>query len=106
MLQQDKADDYVIATGEVHTVREFIELAFNRIGIEVEWRGKGLNEIGIDKKTKKVLVEVDEKYFRPSEVELLLGDATKAKEKLNWKPKLSFENLVKKMIDADLERYH
>lgn len=102
MLQQDKPDDYVIATGETHSVREFVELAAKEIGFDLEWKGKGLSEIGIDKKTGKAIVRVDEKYFRPAEVDLLLGDPSKANKILNWKPKYSFEDLVKEMINSDL----
>ncbi len=103
MLQQEKCDDYVIATGEAHSVREMAEEAFKDIDINIEWKGKGANEIGIDKKTRKVLIEVDTKYFRPTEVESLVGDASKAKKKLGWKPKVKFKELVKIMVKADLE---
>jgi len=101
MLQQDKADDYVLATNETHTVREFVQLAFKYVGIDIEWRGEGVEEEGFDKQTNKCLIKIDPKYFRPTEVELLIGDYTKAKEKLNWKPKIKFEELVKLMIEAD-----
>ncbi len=104
ILQQDEPDDYVIATGEYHSVREFTELAFRRAGIELRWEGEGVDEKGIDKATGRVLVEVDPKFFRPSEVEQLLGNPTKAKEKLGWNPrKTSFEELVKIMVDADMK---
>ena len=103
MLQQDKPKDYVIATGETHTVREFVEAAFNEIGIDIKWQGKGVEEKGIDIKTGKVLVEVDEKYFRPAEVELLLGDPAKAEKELGWKRKVSFQELVSGMVKYDLE---
>ena len=104
ILQQPEPDDYVIATGEYHTVREFCTLAFHHAGIDLEWQGKGLDEKGIDKKTGKVLVEVDPKYFRPAEVEQLLGDPTKAKTVLGWNPrKTSFEDLVKIMVDHDMK---
>lgn len=103
MLQQDNPDDYVISTGETHTVRELIEESFKYVGIEVKWSGKGFNEIGIDKKTKKIVVRVDKRYFRPAEVDLLLGDCSKAKKQLGWKPKVSFKQLVKMMMDFDLE---
>jgi GDPmannose 4,6-dehydratase len=102
MLQQEKCDDYVIATGEAHTVRELAEEAFKNIGVELFWKGKGVNEKGIDKKTGKVFIEVDPKYFRPTEVESLVGDASKAKKKLGWKPKVKFKKLVKIMVEADL----
>jgi len=104
MLQQDKPDDYVIATGETHSVREFVELAFKAVDIDIEWKGEGLNEKGIDKKTGKVLVEVSPKFFRPAEVDLLIGDYSKAKEKLGWKPKTTFPQLVQIMVEADVKR--
>jgi len=103
MLQQPEPDDYVIATGEQHSVREFCELAFKELKINLEWQGQGLEEKGIDKKTNKVIIEVDPRYFRPAEVESLLGDSTKAREKLGWSPKISFEELVKEMVQSDLE---
>ena len=103
MLQQNEPDDYVIATGESHTVREFAEEAFKQIDIELVWEGEGINEVGKDSKTGKVLVEVDPRYFRPTEVEYLVGDASKAKEKLSWQPKVKFGELVKIMVDADME---
>lgn len=102
MLQQKNPDDYVISTGETHSIREFCEEAFKIAGHEIIWKGKGLNEKGIDKKTKKTLVEIDPKYFRPTEVELLIGDNTKAKKKLGWKPKVNFKKLVKIMVEHDL----
>jgi GDPmannose 4,6-dehydratase len=103
ILQQPEPDDYVIATGQQHSVREFCELAFRKVGIDLEWQGEGLDEKGIDKKTGKVIVEIDPRYFRPAEVESLCGDATKAREKLGWQPKISFEELVKEMVKFDLE---
>jgi GDPmannose 4,6-dehydratase len=103
ILQHSKAEDFVLATGETHSVREFIELAFKEIGIDVAWKGKGANEIGKDKKTGNVLVEIDKTYFRPTEVDLLIGDPTKAKKKLGWKPKTTFEELVKIMVKADCD---
>ena len=103
MLQQDKPQDYVIATGETHTVREFVEVAFNEVDIDIKWQGEGVEEKGIDSKTGKVLVEVDEKYFRPAEVELLLGDPSKAEKELNWKRKVSFQELVSGMVKYDLK---
>jgi GDPmannose 4,6-dehydratase len=102
MLQQDKPQDFVISTGETHTVREFCELAFQEAGYEIEWQGKGIDEKGIDKKTGKVLVEIDPVYFRPAEVDLLIGDSSKAQKELGWKPKVSFPELVKLMMDYDL----
>ncbi len=104
ILQQDQPDDFVIATGEYHTVREFATLAFRHAGIEIEWKGTGLEEQGIDKATGKVLIEVDPKYFRPAEVEQLLGDPSKAKALLGWNPrKTTFEQLVKIMVDHDMK---
>lgn len=104
IMQQEKPDDYVIATGEYHTVREFTQLAFARAGINLRWEGEGLLEKGIDTETGKILVEVDEKYFRPAEVAQLLGDPTKARTKLGWNPrKTSFNELVNIMIDSDIE---
>ena len=97
MLQQDEADDYVIATGEQYSVREFVEEAAPYFGMKIEWMGEGLDEVGYDWNTKKVVIKVNPKYFRPAEVETLLGDATKAKEKLGWEPKISFEQLVEDM---------
>lgn len=104
MLQQEKPDDYVIATGEMHTVREFVEEAFRIIGIGIEWQGAGLKEKGIEKKTGKTLVEVDKKYFRPAEVDILVGDASKAKKVLGWQPKILFKELVKEMVEADIKK--
>ena len=103
MLQQDKPDDYVIATGENHTVREFAELAFSMAGFRLEWAGEGLDEKGMDAATGKVLIEVDPKYFRPTEVDELCGNAGKAREKLSWKPTVPFEELVRIMVEHDLE---
>ncbi|EJU29918.1 GDP-mannose 4,6-dehydratase [Selenomonas sp. CM52] len=103
MLQQDKPDDFVIATGETHTVREFTELAFRHIGVDLAWEGDGVEEKAYDRKTNRLLVEVDPKYFRPAEVEFLWGDPAKAKEKLGWTNKTSFERLVEIMIDYDMK---
>jgi GDPmannose 4,6-dehydratase len=97
MLQQDEADDYVIATGEQYSVREFVEEAAPYFGMKIEWMGEGLDEVGYDWNTKKVVIKVNPKYFRPAEVETLLGDASKAKEKLGWEPKISFKQLVEDM---------
>lgn len=103
MLQHDVPEDFVVATGEMHTVREFTTLAFKEVGINLEWQGEGVNERGLDKTTGKVLVEVDPKYFRPTEVEQLLGDPTKAKTLLGWNPtKTSFEELIKIMVKSDV----
>jgi GDPmannose 4,6-dehydratase len=103
MLQQPEADDYVAATGETHTVREFIEKAAPYAGYQIAWEGEGDSEIGRDAKSGKVIVEVDPKFYRPAEVELLLGDPTKARTKLGWKPKVRFEELVELMMKSDLE---
>jgi GDPmannose 4,6-dehydratase len=104
ILQQDKPDDFVIATGEQHSVREFTTLAFREVGIDLRWEGKGVDEVGIDIATGRVLVAVDPKYFRPAEVETLLGDPTKARTQLGWNPrKTSFEELVKIMVKSDME---
>ena len=103
ILQQDKPQDYVLSMNETHTVREFVELAFAELGYEIEWQGTGVDEKGIDKNTGKVLVEVDPRYFRPAEVELLWGDSTKARTELGWEPKYSFMDLVKEMVQSDLE---
>jgi len=102
MLQQDTPDDYVLATGETHTVREFTERAFRRAGIELRWEGSGADERGIDAATGRTLVSLDPRYLRPTEVELLLGDASKAKADLGWTPSTTFGELVELMVDADL----
>ena len=102
MLQQPEPDDYVVATGEMHTVREFIEKAFAHVGRAIEWQGKGVDEVGVDRTTGKVVVRIDPRYFRPAEVEQLLGDPAKAKAKLGWVPEVKFEELVKLMIEGDL----
>ncbi len=104
MLQQEVPEDFVIATGETHSVRKFVELAFKHIGINITWQGQGVEEKGIDQATGKVLVHIDPRYFRPTEVELLLGDATKAREKLGWQPKMSLSQLVEAMVSEDLRQ--
>ncbi|PTD94215.1 GDP-mannose 4,6-dehydratase [archaeon SCG-AAA382B04] len=103
MLNHDEPLDLVIATNETHTVREFAELAFKRAGFDLEWRGEGVNERGVDKETGDVLVEVDEEYFRPAEVDVLRGDYSRAKEEIGWEPETSFEELVKIMVDSDIK---
>jgi len=102
MLQQDTSDDFVVATGETNTVRSFIELAFECVGVTIEWSGSGVDEIGKDSKTGQARVKIDPKYFRPTEVELLIGDPTKAKEKLGWVPKTAMRELCKEMVAADI----
>lgn len=102
MLQQNEPDDYVLATGEAHTVREFVERAFAEVDIAIDWRGSGLEEKGFDRKTSRILVEIDSRYFRPTEVEYLLGNAAKAESKLGWKAKTHFGALVEEMVAADL----
>ena len=103
MLQQDQPDDYVIATGETHTVRDFCQRAFKRAGIDIEWQGSDLAEVGVERGSGRALVEIDPRYFRPTEVDLLLGDASKAKERLGWSSSTSFDELVDIMVDHDLE---
>jgi len=102
MLQQDKADDYVVATNEAHSVKEFVEEAFGVVGVNIRWEGAGTQERGIDAKSGKTRVTVDPRFFRPTEVEFLLGDPAKAKRALGWKPKVSFKELVKIMVDFDM----
>ena len=104
ILQQGKPEDYVLATGENHTIREFAERAFKELDINIEWQGKGEDEIGVDAQTGKQIIGIDEKYYRPTEVEQLLGNASKAKNELGWEPKTSFEELVKLMVHADWEK--
>lgn len=103
ILQQDTPEDFVIATGETRSVREFVEEAFKHIGIVIAWRGEGVEEVGVDAATGKVLIEVDPRYFRPTEVDLLLGDPTKAREKLGWKAKVSFAELAAMMVQEDIK---
>ncbi|MDM0449411.1 GDP-mannose 4,6-dehydratase [Clostridium perfringens] len=103
ILQQEKPQDYVLATNETHTVREFVELAFAEVGIEIEWKGKDVEEKGYDKATGRLLVDVNPRYFRPAEVELLWGDSTKAEKELGWERKVSFKGLVSMMVDSDMK---
>ncbi|AWJ85543.1 GDP-mannose 4,6-dehydratase (plasmid) [Azospirillum sp. TSH58] len=105
ILQQDQADDYVLATGETHSIREFVELAFGCVGRKIEWRGTGVDEKGVDVATGDVLIEVDPRYFRPTEVDLLLGDPSKAHAKLGWKHTTTFPELVREMVSSDLARF-
>ena len=105
MLQQDEAEDYVIGTGEAHSVREFVDLALKYAGFDIQWEGEGLNEHCIDKNSGKTIVRVSKEFFRPAEVNHLLANPKKAREKLGWQPKVSFDNLVQMMVDADIKRY-
>jgi GDPmannose 4,6-dehydratase len=102
ILQADNPDDFVLATGETRSVREFVEIAFAEVGRSIEWRGKGIEETGVDKKSGKTVVRIDPQYFRPTEVDELIGDASKARAKLGWKPKTNFAELVKEMVAGDL----
>jgi len=101
MLQQENPDDYVLATNEMHTVREFVEISFSLKGFDIKWKNYGFDEVGYDSQTGRVLVKVNEMYFRPAEVELLLGDATKANQVLGWKPQITFYELIKEMVNTD-----
>ena len=103
MLQQEKPEDYVIATGVQHSVREFVAIAAAELGMSVNWQGKGLDEVGIEEKSGKTIVQIDPRYFRPTEVETLLGDPAKAKEQLGWEPKISFSEMVQEMVIEDLK---
>lgn len=103
ILQQDEPDDYVLATGETHSVREFVELAFAEVGRTIEWKGEGVSEIGVEKKTGETRVKIDPRYFRPTEVDLLLGDPSRAKQRLGWEHTTTFPELVAEMVAADLE---
>ncbi len=102
MLQQEKPEDYVLATGVTTTVRDFCSMAFNEVGIAIKWEGKGNQEQGVDESTGKVLVEIDNNYYRPTEVDLLIGDASKAKKLLNWEPKINLKSLIKEMVASDV----
>ncbi len=103
MLQHDKPDDYVLATNETHTIREMVELAASELGFDIEWKGSGVDEVGIDKKSGKTIIRIDARYFRPAEVELLIGDYAKAEKELGWKPSTTFRDLIILMAKADLE---
>ena len=105
ILKQKKPNDFVLATGETNTVRKFVELAFKEVGIEVSWEGKGINEVGRNSKNGAIIVRVDKKYFRPAEVDILLGDYTKAKKQLKWSPTVSFNQLVKEMVLSEMKKY-
>ncbi len=103
MLQQEKPDDYVLATNETHSVREFVELAFKQLDMDIVWQGKGIEEKGYNQKTGKCLVEINPRYFRPTEVDILIGDYSKAKKELGWKPKTKFEDIIKIMVKSDFD---
>lgn len=103
MLQQDKPDDYVLATNETHTVREFVDAAFKELGMTIKWEGKGINEKGYDSETGKLLVDINPEFYRPAEVEFLWGNPAKAEQVLGWKRKVNFEGLVAMMMDHDLK---
>jgi GDPmannose 4,6-dehydratase len=103
IVQQPEPDDYVLATGEAHSVREFVELAFSKVGRKIEWRSKGVDEIGVDTASGETLVKIDSRYFRPTEVDLLLGDPAKARRVLGWQHKVSFPELVAEMVESDLK---
>lgn len=105
MLQQEKPDDYVLATGEMHSVRTFVDMAFGQVGIEIEWKGSGVDEKGYDKKSGEIIVEVDPRYFRPTEVELLIGDPSKAHRELGWKHKYNLAQLVAEMVQSDVRLF-
>ena len=103
ILQQDKPDNYVLATGVTTSIRDFCKMAFEELGYDIEFVGEGVEEKGIDKKTGKVLIEVDPRYFRPAEVDCLLGDSSKARKELGWEPKCELKALIKEMVESDLE---
>ena len=105
MMQQDEPEDYVLATGTTTAVREFVEMSFKEIGVELRWEGTGVDEKGFDSATNEVVVEVDPSYFRPTEVELLVGDASKAKKNLGWEPKRTVQQLCSEMVKSDLDRF-
>ncbi len=104
ILQQNKPGDFILATGEMHTVREFVEKAALEIGLDIVWEGEGINEVGIDKSTNRVIIKINPRYYRPTEVDILLGDPAKARKELGWKARTKFEDLVKVMVKADYER--
>lgn len=103
MLQQDQPEDYVLSTNECHSVREFVEKSFAVVGVPIQWQGSGEEEVGVDARNGRVLVRVDPRYYRPTEVDLLLGDSTKARKRLGWKPRVQFDELVQEMTLADIE---
>lgn len=103
MLQQEKADDYIVATNETHTVRECVEVAAKHIGLDIQWQNSGIDEVGIESASGKTIIKIDHNYFRPAEVDLLIGDYSKAKNELGWEPKVKFEELIKLMVDSDYQ---
>ncbi|HXJ01403.1 MAG TPA: GDP-mannose 4,6-dehydratase, partial [Micropepsaceae bacterium] len=103
MLQQPEPDDFVLATGESYSVRDFVERAFSHVGRTVVWRGTGVDEIGLDKTIGEILVKIDPRYFRPTEVDALLGDARKAHQRLGWRPEIPFDEIVREMVETDLK---
>ena len=105
ILQHDTPDDFVLASGKMHSVRDFVNLSFKKIDVDIEWKGNGKQEKGFNKKTGKCIVEVDQRYFRPTEVDQLLGDSSKAKKILNWETKISFKELVSEMVESDLKHF-
>ena len=105
MLQQDTPDDFVLSTGKTYSIKEIVEMSASHLGMTIEWQGEGINEIGIWKEKNTHIIEIDQKYFRPSEVDLLIGDSTKAKEILGWRSKLSLEQILKEMIDDQLRTH-
>lgn len=105
MLQQDESDDYVLATGKSYSVKEFVEMAFKEVEISIKWEGAGKDEKGVHTETGKTIVEIDHRYFRPTEIDHLLGDASKAMKELGWKPKYTLEDMVKEMVVADLKLF-
>ena len=104
MLQQEKPDDYVLSTGSAHTVREFVEIAFKELDIVIEWSGEGVSEVGIDTKTGKTVIMIDPNYFRPTEVDVLIGDSSKARTQLGWEPKTTLREMIKLMVSSDLKK--
>ena len=104
MLQKNQPGDYVLATGETNSVRKFVELTFEKLNISIDWQGRGINEVGINKKNGNTIVKVDKKYFRPTEVDLLVGDSSKAHKELGWKSKTDLEKLVELMVNADFKK--
>ena len=103
MMQQEQPDDYVLATGRLHSVRDFVEMAFREVGVEIAWSGQGVEEVGVDAATGRVLVRIDPRYFRPTEVDQLQGDASKARRILGWEPTITLDEMIHEMVAADLD---